>query len=217
VHGKITAKTRWVQVIIVLSTLICKSGDTVIAILVLYILLAARKLYKKKLKFITPYIILVSNLFFTFVLVIVGSTEILNNLFIKFLGKNIKSVRFRIWENYLKQSCASPIIGNGYLKVSQRYNLVGASHAHNMYLDVFFIGGIVGLFLFLLIIYVSLHRKNKNITIYQEIMLYTVGAYMIAFQATARTYCPTFFILLAFSTVINSMMLNANYYNGDFG
>lgn len=186
------------HIIINVAVLICWSADTVVAVVVFYLLLITNK-NKYINKLINSYTVIAVNYIIFYFLVILTMSSRLSALMEYILQKNIGSAREWIWANYLFYFYKSPIIGNGYLDIASRFSLTYASHAHNMYLDILFVSGIVGLLLFTIIIFLTTNSGKDILSESQKILIIAIIAYMVAFQATANPYCPTFYLLLMLS------------------
>lgn len=197
-QGKIKLITIIMHVIVVWSVFVCWSADTVVAVAFFYAVLLVSKIgFVSAL--INSYTIIIANAFSFYLLVIVMAYKRLSVLIETVLNKNLSSARELIWNRYLVWVYRSPIFGNGYVNTARRYSMAKASHAHNMYLDVLFVAGIVGLILFAMMIFLATNLGRKIVLRGQMIFIIGIFAYMIAFQATARTYCPSFFLMLAIS------------------
>lgn len=204
--NSVKIKTIIVHIIVNASVLICWSADTVISVVLFYLLLlTAGNRYVKRL--INSYVIIIANAILFYFLVVAMFSSQISVLIENILHKNMGSARQWIWIRYLSYVYKSPVIGNGYLPIFSRYSLNLAAHAHNMYLDVLFVSGLVGLALFITVVYLGTN-SGKRITINEQmIVIIAIIAYVIAFQGTAKTYCPTFFLLLFLSYEFNNMRI----------
>ena len=197
-QGKIKLKTIIMHIIVVWSVIACWSVDTVVAVAFFYTVLLVSKMGIVS-KFINSYTIIITNAICFYMLVNVVMSKKLSVLLQIVLNKSLSFAREAIWTRYLVWVYRSPILGNGYVNTARRYSMAKASHAHNMYLDVFFVAGIVGLILFAVIIFLATNSGRKIVPREQMFIIIGIFAYMVAFQATARTYCPSFFLMLAIS------------------
>lgn len=197
-YGYIRNKTIILHIIINLAVIMCASVTTWAAIVIFYFcLLFMEKKYFKKL--INSYIILIGNFVVFYFLIILRIYNKLSIYIIKIFHKDLVFAREYIWKLYLNAVSKHFVLGYGYLSSTGRVAHAGVVHAHNMYLDILFEVGIVGIILYIIIIFLATNAGKSIICIDQKIAIIAIIAYMLAFQAEAFRYCPTFFILLTFA------------------
>lgn len=174
--------TIFMHILIVASVLITHSGTTIIAVMVFYALSLLVKNEKARVLF-NEWIIIGANIFIFIFFILKKKYLLFRRFFYGIAGKNLKDVRQWIWNKYERVIFRDPLIlGHGYMSDSKRLQNVGSIHAHNMYLDILFEGGILELVIFLTIFLVCIRKSriaNKPIN---RILISCIVAFMIAYQ-----------------------------------
>ena len=140
-----------------------------------------------------------------FVLLVFGD---LGNLLGRLLGKEAGSVTFtgrtRTWEMAVYWIRQRPIFGYGYEREALLISKFGgnntATHCHNLYLDLFYRTGIVGLSLFLVMLWrCARHLKRRKGAALSILLSFTLFLYLgVLFQMEAYFNLTLFYMLLTF-------------------
>lgn len=197
-YKHIRAVTIIMHSIIDIAVILCSSATTLATITIFYFLLIfmERKYLKR---FVNSYSICFGNFIVFYLCIIMRIYHKLSGLIANVFHKDLSVARERIWQLYLNAVSKHLVLGYGYLTSNGRLNTAGVVHAHNMYLDILFEAGIIGIILYMVIVFLATNAGKEIVNEEQKIIIIAIIAYMVAFQAEAFRYCPTFFILLAFS------------------
>lgn len=164
------------------SILITKSATTMVAIAIFYFFAIALKSLKLSC-IINEWTIIGVNIFIFIFFVLKRHYLFFRQLFERIVGKNLHDVRQWIWNKYEKVVFRDPILfGHGFMSDRRRLLTVGPIHAHNMYLDILFEGGVIELILFMLIIFVCLRKSRMNNATYIGVIVASIIAFMVAYQ-----------------------------------
>lgn len=109
------------------------------------------------------------------------------------------SGRLPIWEMAMTCAIKKPIMGNGDTSLPLNWSW-DVTQCHNKWLDLFYVGGVVllGLFVMLLIVVCKANNNNKNYLI-RNILCYSFWAYGILFIMESRRPDIWMFIVFAFA------------------
>jgi O-antigen ligase len=132
------------------------------------------------------------------VIIVFNIQNYFQHLIVNILHRNITMTgRMQIWETASMKLKESWIFGNGYfIYYFPRGDITG--QAHNTYLNILVVGGIVGLVLFFLIFLLNNKKaKNNNDHPYSKILRVGLMAYSVTFL-TEMFKKPHFFIILIF-------------------
>lgn len=152
----------WLYILCFVNIFLCSKSSTTIVgfiLLMLYIILEEKKVFKSR------------NIIFVYVVFLVLFVYVCvfdnNRYFMSFISSNTgKDITFTgrvfIWEKTIQAICNKPWMGYGFEDVGKTIDLIGQTTAHNKYLWVLYRGGIVGLFLFILILYISIKQLYKK-------------------------------------------------------
>ena len=193
-YGRTRRLTIIFHLVFIITSVICMSATTIIILILFYLLSFYSKCNAIK-KLLNEYFIIGGAIFVFVVYVLREHYEKYIQLFVNLFGKNLKSGRERIWILYEKAiGNGNIIIGHGYMNEKLRESIVGVMHAHNMYLDLIFEIGIIGLAVFLIITAIGIKagRATQIDSIY--ILISAIVCFLVGFQVEA--YRKTYFIML---------------------
>lgn len=121
------------------------------------------------------------------------------------LGRDLTFTgRTKIWDSALAAFAKSPVFGVGEIENQASRDLIGATHAHNYYLDLLYKSGLPGFLIFfaiLIICGVALYRNRKNGKI-PFIVSGAICAFMIMLQSEAYYNIYYFFSILTLAAFI---------------
>ena len=170
---------------------------------ILYLLLLLVPWFKRIL---TPMRAMVLAGFLIISIVFLQQYDYLNFLLSRVYSDNLDfSGRLTIWTSAIRAIQRSPLIGYGSRSASvDVVSILGlgewASHCHNHILQIMFMGGIVALVLFILMIYENIKACvriwNLQGTNTSRICLYAVFVYLIIGITEQYEYVPMYLILL---------------------
>ena len=121
-------------------------------------------------------------------LVILRAEDSLSYLIVDILGKNLTLTgRTFIWNKGFEAFLKNPILGCGVLDTSSiRLLLGGASHCHNMFLNILFESGLLGMFCFVVILFMIFKPlKQAHDNQYRFLIYIAFLCYFVIFQAEA--------------------------------
>lgn len=181
------------------------SGSTVLmGLMVLFVLL--KDVLPKNVFNARFYLVL--NIVMFFCLVVFQMQYIFSD-FITALGRDLTLTgRTYIWEKTWSFVEQSPLIGHGVVDYNQRVseylalgswgpNAAAGLHAHDRFLETLYRGGILLLFVYLLMLVISTHRmyvERNNSTI--SILAFLVFVYLTGMLTEFYEYSPFFFVFL---------------------
>lgn len=119
-------------------------------------------------------------------LVILRAEDSLSYLIVDILGKNLTLTgRTFIWNKGFEAFLKKPILGCGVLDTSSiRLLLGGASHCHNMFLNILFESGLLGMFCFVGILFMMFKPlKQVHDSQYGYLIYIAFLCYFVIFQA----------------------------------
>ena len=149
---------------------------------------------------------LVINAFYFFGIIIMRVQEYFAFIIVDMLGRDLTFTgRIDIWDKALKAFLGSPVFGMGEITSSESKALIGATHAHNYYLDLLYKSGIFGLVIFIAILImcgVALYKCRGD----GKIPFFVSGAmftFMVMLQNEAYYNIYYFFSVLALAVFIS--------------
>lgn len=172
-----------------------------ICLLSVFIILAIIKFMPK---FLNIYTYIIVNVLYFFGVIIMRVQNAFAFLIVDVLGRDLTFTgRTFIWDKALDAFTKSPVFGVGEISNDASRDLIGATHAHNYYLDLLYKNGIIGFLLFMIILIIcgiSLykHRNNGKIPFIVSGTLFTI---MFMLQAEAYYtiyYCFSILSLAVF-------------------
>lgn len=113
-------------------------------------------------KIFNKYTYLLVILLVFFLVILPGSNSIVLPIFSKLLNKSITLTgRTPIYDLVVKRIIENPILGYGVLNDESFYQLINHYNCHNIIFDQIFIGGILGLILFIFLMYCVVNELFK--------------------------------------------------------
>lgn len=187
------------------SILIAFSATAVIgmAIMIVVILMTVLGIMPKAFNIATYLIV---NAFYFFGIIVMRVQEYFAFIIVDMLNRDLTFTgRTEIWDKALKAFLGSPIFGMGEITSTESKALIGATHAHNYYLDLLYKSGVFGLLIFIAILIMcglSLykHRKEGKIPFFVSGALF---AFMIMLQNEAYYNIYYYFSVLALAAFIS--------------
>ncbi len=79
-----------------------------------------------------------------------------------FRKRGALAVRAGIWKNSLEYFLARPLTGNGMRPAAENYLRIGQTHCHNLLIEILYVAGIVGLLLFLFLLFACRPRSGRR-------------------------------------------------------
>lgn len=184
------------------ASLISKSSTTSAC---MFALMALTFFYsnKKIPKIINPFSIFFSMIVFSFLCIFFNIQEYFNSFLGAVFGKDASfSTRTYIWQRAMLLISRKPVIGNGNTLVTNVFNV--KSHAHNEYLDLLLIGGMV-LFLFFGLMILLITRKLLKSKCFPAVnlFLFILLSYALLFFQEARRDDPLLFLVFVLACNID--------------
>lgn len=214
-EGRLRIITILLHGVIVLTVLMTKSGTSIIAIILFY--LCSIMLERKGWLWISnEWVVVLGNVCVWIYFVLWNNYTKMIRMLQRVSGKNLYDVRHRIWNRYEKIISIDGFLwGHGYLSDYQRQIKVGIVHAHNMYLDLVYEVGLIGLAIFLLLVFLCIKNARTTRTPYGGIIISGIISFLIAFQVEA--YNKVFFVvILAFLFYFSSNKDNETIRSKEF-
>ena len=165
-----------------------------VSVVLLFVYLLGKRIDSKTL---VNTIYIITFLFFVFI-VVLRFQEMFSFIIVDILKKDLTFTnRTQIWDKTIEMIKASPIFGYGYRDHQFYIDLIGASHAHNYYLDVWMRGGIVAFLSFVYLIKkcgtaLSFGIKCKN----QRLLIAMLWSMLIAFETESYISAVNLFVLI---------------------
>lgn len=202
-YNKLSNTTIILYFISLFSIIRVWSVTSVIAFIIFTFLLIVFSLIKKKkyklIKFLSIIILL-----FTLLLIIFKSTNLYEYLIVNVLKKDITfSGRTKIWVKCWEYIKIKPLLGYGNESIELLLLKINARHAHNIYLNLLYQGGVILFFVFLIILW-NFKPKRNTMDKKVAVIYASVIAFLIAFFFEAYPVLPMFFIVLLLSFYIKS-------------
>lgn len=165
----------------------------------LYLIVCKKKTIAKAINMFT---VLTISIGISVGLVLMNLQERFSFLIVNILQKDITlSERLRIWENAVYSIKEHPWVGVGCINTDTAKMILhwGATHAHNTFLNEMFYYGVIGLALYIVLLYFSANKlpKNGKLLPLSIIVMATYVVLMVSFQveayATIYYYlCPVY-------------------------
>lgn len=176
-------------IVFLASIIIIWSGNSIVSLLVFLIAIIYQKISKRKLTIKSSMLILA--VLFIFIIYFQGF-KLFSNFIVEVLGKDLTlSGRTTIWENGIKEWLNYPILGHGF-QVSEAFvtfaNISGyVRGAHNQILNILLHGGIIYLFLFI-VVFCIVHKITKKYKSNEYINILILGILTSFIMGIADTY-----------------------------
>lgn len=181
-YNKISIKSLIVFLICILSLIITWPATSIAAIFLFLILLIFSAHRMKKLKKTFTLTTLLLALFLIFILIFVFKLqESFNYLIVDILKKDITFTgRTDIWSLYLSLIAKSPFFGYGAIDAFSMIKMYNVGHAHDLYINILFQGGIVCLIEYLIMILYTSKKVDKCKGKQSQIIAYLIFAILFA-------------------------------------
>ena len=204
-YDRLTVSSFLICVISTATVILAFSATSVIGIMIfiLFLFLALINWMPKFLNIVT-YIVI--NIIYFFGVIILRVQEAFSFIIVNVLGRDLSFTgRTNIWDSALEAFYKSPIFGVGEIDNQASRDLIGATHAHNYYLNLLYKSGVPGFLLFftiLIICGIALYKNRKNGKI-PFVVSGALCAFMIMLQSEAYYNIYYFFSILTLSTFIS--------------
>lgn len=203
-YNKLTLSSFVITAVSFATVILAFSATSVIGMTVftLFLLLA---LINKMPNFLNIITYLAINIAYFFGVIILRLQEAFAFIIVDMLGRDLTFTgRTKIWDSALAAFAKSPVFGVGEIENQASRDLIGATHAHNYYLDLLYKSGLPGFLIFfaiLIICGVALYRNRKNGKI-PFIVSGAICAFMIMLQSEAYYNIYYFFSILTLAAFI---------------
>ena len=203
-YNKLTLSSFVITAVSFATVILAFSATSVIGMTVftLFLLLALINKMPNFLNIITYHAI---NIAYFFGVIILRLQEAFAFIIVDMLGRDLTFTgRTKIWDSALAAFAKSPVFGVGEIENQASRDLIGATHAHNYYLDLLYKSGLPGFLIFfaiLIICGVALYRNRKNGKI-PFIVSGAICAFMIMLQSEAYYNIYYFFSILTLAAFI---------------
>lgn len=203
-YNKLTLSSFVITAVSFATVILAFSATSVIGMTVftLFLLLA---LINKMPNFLNIITYLAINIAYFFSVIILRLQEAFAFIIVDMLGRDLTFTgRTKIWDSALAAFAKSPVFGVGEIENQASRDLIGATHAHNYYLDLLYKSGLPGFLIFfaiLIICGVALYRNRKNGKI-PFIVSGAICAFMIMLQSEAYYNIYYFFSILTLAAFI---------------
>ena len=197
-YNKLTLSSFVITAVSFATVILAFSATSVIGmtVFILFLLLA---LINKMPNFLNIITYLAINITYFFGVIILRLQEAFAFIIVDMLGRDLTFTgRTKIWDSALAAFAKSPVFGVGEIENQASRDLIGATHAHNYYLDLLYKSGLPGFLIFfaiLIICGVALYRNRKNGKI-PFIVSGAICAFMIMLQSEAYYNIYYFFSIL---------------------
>jgi len=203
-YNKLTLSSFVITAVSFATVILAFSATSVIGmtVFILFLLLA---LINKMPNFLNIITYLAINIAYFFGVIILRLQEAFAFIIVDMLGRDLTFTgRTKIWDSALAAFAKSPVFGVGEIENQASRDLIGATHAHNYYLDLLYKSGLPGFLIFfaiLIICGVALYRNRKNGKI-PFIVSGAICAFMIMLQSEAYYNIYYFFSILTLAAFI---------------
>jgi len=203
-YNKLTLSSFVITAVSFATVILAFSATSVIGmtVFILFLLLA---LINKMPNFLNIITYLAINITYFFGVIILRLQEAFAFIIVDMLGRDLTFTgRTKIWDSALAAFAKSPVFGVGEIENQASRDLIGATHAHNYYLDLLYKSGLPGFLIFfaiLIICGVALYRNRKNGKI-PFIVSGAICAFMIMLQSEAYYNIYYFFSILTLAAFI---------------
>ena len=205
-HDKPGIRYYVMILLILVSSMLCGSSTTLIAIALITVAIFAmsRVRFPRWINIFGAYLV---SLTFTVLIVFFKIQEKFAFIIQNILGKSLTFTgRTKIWEACLQAFSEKPVLGNGYIRFENIYEKWTVSQAHNHYIDILLIGGVVLFIVFSAIIFV-LNKKLSAVrgkSLYNVFLFVWIG-YFILFLMEAKRNDPCIYMVMALTYHISGL------------
>lgn len=203
-YNKLTLSSFVITAVSFATVIIAFSATSVIGMTVftLFLLLA---LINKMPNFLNIITYLAINIAYFFGVIILRLQEAFAFIIVDMLGRDLTFTgRTKIWDGALAAFAKSPVFGVGEIESQASRDLIGATHAHNYYLDLLYKSGLPGFLIFFAILIIcgmALYRNRKKGKI-PFVVSGAICAFMIMLQSEAYYNIYYFFSILTLAAFI---------------
>lgn len=203
-YNKLTLSSFVITAVSFATVILAFSATSVIGMTVftLFLLLA---LINKMPNFLNIITYLAINIAYFFGVIILRLQEAFAFIIVDMLGRDLTFTgRTKIWDGALAAFAKSPVFGVGEIESQASRDLIGATHAHNYYLDLLYKSGLPGFLIFFAILIIcgmALYRNRKNGKI-PFVVSGAICAFMIMLQSEAYYNIYYFFSILTLAAFI---------------
>lgn len=203
-YNKLTLSSFVITAVSFATVILAFSATSVIGMTVftLFLLLA---LINKMPNFLNIITYLAINIAYFFGVIILRLQEAFAFIIVDMLGRDLTFTgRTKIWDSALAAFAKSPVFGVGEIENQASRDLIGATHAHNYYLDLLYKSGLPGFLIFFAILIIcgmALYRNRKNGKI-PFVVSGAICAFMIMLQSEAYYNIYYFFSILTLAAFI---------------
>lgn len=203
-YNKLTLSSFVITAVSFATVILAFSATSVIGmtVFILFLLLA---LINKMPNFLNIITYLAINIAYFFGVIILRLQEAFAFIIVDMLGRDLTFTgRTKIWDSALAAFAKSPVFGVGEIENQASRDLIGATHAHNYYLDLLYKSGLPGFLIFfaiLIICGVALYRNRKTGKI-PFVVSGAICAFMIMLQSEAYYNIYYFFSILTLAAFI---------------
>ena len=203
-YNKLTLSSFVITAVSFANVILAFSATSVIGmtVFILFLLLA---LINKMPKFLNIITYLAINITYFFGVIILRLQEAFAFIIVDMLGRDLTFTgRTKIWDGALAAFAKSPVFGVGEIESQASRDLIGATHAHNYYLDLLYKSGLPGFLIFFAILIIcgmALYRNRKNGKI-PFVVSGAICAFMIMLQSEAYYNIYYFFSILTLAAFI---------------
>ena len=203
-YNKLTLSSFVITAVSFATVIIAFSATSVIGmtVFILFLLLA---LINKMPNFLNIITYLAINITYFFGVIILRLQEAFAFIIVDMLGRDLTFTgRTKIWDGALAAFVKSPVFGVGEIESQASRDLIGATHAHNYYLDLLYKSGLPGFLIFFAILIIcgmALYRNRKNGKI-PFVVSGAICAFMIMLQSEAYYNIYYFFSILTLAAFI---------------
>lgn len=184
-YNKLTLSSFVITAVSFATVILAFSATSVIGMTVftLFLLLA---LINKMPNFLNIITYLAINIAYFFGVIILRLQEAFAFIIVDMLGRDLTFTgRTKIWDSALAAFAKSPVFGVGEIENQASRDLIGATHAHNYYLDLLYKSGLPGFLIFfaiLIICGVALYRNRKK----RQNSFYCIGRNLCLYDYAAK-------------------------------
>lgn len=206
IYYTITYNTKWIIPTVIFSVVTLQMYirlDSVNATItfVFIAICALYALYKMKTESklsINRNSVIVVAIGFNLLVILVFNTESMAAYIEQLFGKSSSFLaRTDIWDNAIFYFQESPLFGQGVSNDITDILRLTYNHAHNVILQILYQGGLLALFLFIVVMYICMRNKSCNHDLGGFIIACSIGAVFIGGTFEFHfTYVPQFFCLI---------------------
>lgn len=216
-YNRLSLSSVLISLFSILSVILAFSATSVIGICIFVVcVLMAIIGFMPKIFNIISYLLV--NVAYFFGVIILRVQDAFAFIIVDMLGRDLTFTgRTSIWDRALNAFYKSPLFGIGEISNDMSRSLIGATHAHNYYLDLLYKSGIVGFVLFsavLIICGISLYKNHSNGKI-PFIVSGSLLAFMIMLQSEAYYNIYYFFSIITLAAFIKYALPKKDE-NGNF-